>query len=148
MTTEDEVAGWHHWLDGRESEWTLGVGDGQGGLACCDSWGCKESDTTERLNWTELNWWFVWELMSVIFPGEREWTINGSFFIVVMLLSLKIKSLYHLLDLVRSVNMLPCLGHNYSFSLSSVQGFPWFRCLEIVHHILVHLSLPLVVMSV
>ena len=51
--TEDEVAGWHHWLDGRESEWTPGVGDGQGGLACCDSWGRKESDTTERLNWTE-----------------------------------------------------------------------------------------------
>ena len=44
----------HHWLDRRESEWTLGVGDGQGGLACCDSWGRKESDTTERLNWTEL----------------------------------------------------------------------------------------------
>ena len=46
--------GWHHWLDGRESEWTLGVGDGQWGLACCDSWGRKELDTTERLNWTEL----------------------------------------------------------------------------------------------
>ena len=55
-TTEDEMAGWHHWLNGRESEWTLGVGDGQGGLACCDSWSRKESDTTERLNWTELNW--------------------------------------------------------------------------------------------
>ena len=53
-TTEDEIAGWHHWLDGRESEWTPGVGDGQGSLACCDSWGRKESDTTERLNWTEL----------------------------------------------------------------------------------------------
>ena len=51
-TTEDEMAGWHHWLDGREFEWTLGVGDGQGGLVCCDSWGRKESDTTERLNWT------------------------------------------------------------------------------------------------
>ena len=54
-TTEDEMAGWHHWLDGREFEWTLVVGDGQGGLACCDSRGRKESDTTERLNWTELN---------------------------------------------------------------------------------------------
>ena len=54
-TTEDEMAGWHHRLDGRESEWTPGVGDGQGGLACCNSWGRKESDTTERLNWTELN---------------------------------------------------------------------------------------------
>ena len=53
-TTEDEMAGWHHGLDGHESEWTPGVGDGQGGLACCDSWGRKESDTTERLNWTEL----------------------------------------------------------------------------------------------
>ena len=51
--TEDEMAGWHHWLDGRESEWTPGVGDGQGGLECCDSWGCKESDTTELLNWTD-----------------------------------------------------------------------------------------------
>ena len=54
-TPEDEMAGWHHRLDGHEFEWTPGVGDGQGGLACCDSWGCKESDTTERLNWTELN---------------------------------------------------------------------------------------------
>ena len=50
--TEDEMAGWHHRLDGRESGWTPGVSDGQGGLECCDSWGHKESDTTERLNWT------------------------------------------------------------------------------------------------
>ena len=49
------MAGWHHRLDGRGSECTLGVGDGQGGLACCDSWGRKESDTTEQLNSTELN---------------------------------------------------------------------------------------------
>ena len=55
-TPEDEMAGWHHQLDGHEFEWTLGDGDGQGGLVCCDSWGCKESDTTEWLNWTELNW--------------------------------------------------------------------------------------------
>ena len=52
--TEDEMAGWHHGLNGREFEWTPGVGDGQRGLACCDSWDCKESDTTEQLNWTEL----------------------------------------------------------------------------------------------
>ena len=45
--TEDEMAGWHHRLDGREFESTLGVGDGQGGLWCCNSWGRKESDTTE-----------------------------------------------------------------------------------------------------
>ena len=52
--TEDEMAGWHHWLDGCESEWTPGDGDGQGGLVCCDSCGRKESDMTEWLNWTEL----------------------------------------------------------------------------------------------
>ena len=57
-TTEDEMAGWHHWLNGHESEWTPGVGDGQGGLACCNSWGLKESDMTEQLNWTELNIWY------------------------------------------------------------------------------------------
>ena len=45
------MAGWHQWLDGRESEWTPGVGDGQGGLVCCDSWGRKKSDMTERLIW-------------------------------------------------------------------------------------------------
>ena len=53
-TKEDEMAGWHHRLDGGESEWTLGVGDRQGGLACCNSWGRKELDMTEQLNWTEL----------------------------------------------------------------------------------------------
>ena len=50
---EDEMAGWHHWLDGYEFEWTPEVGDGQGGLACCNSWGRKELDTTEQLNWTD-----------------------------------------------------------------------------------------------
>ena len=53
--TEDEMAGWHYRLDGCEFEWTPVVCDGQGGLACCSSWGRKESDTTMWLNWTELN---------------------------------------------------------------------------------------------
>ena len=53
-TTEDEMAGCHHWLNGHEFEWTPGVDDGQGGLAHCGSWGHKESDMTERLNWTEV----------------------------------------------------------------------------------------------
>ena len=52
--TEDEMAGWHHWLYGHAFDWTLEVGDGQGRLACCDSWDCNELDTTERLNCTEL----------------------------------------------------------------------------------------------
>ena len=51
-TTEDEMAGWHHRLDGHGFGWTPGGGDEQGGLTCCDSWGHKELDTTERLNWT------------------------------------------------------------------------------------------------
>ena len=59
------MAGWHHWLDGRESEWTPGVGDGQGGLACCDSWGRKQLDTTERLNWTELNWLVMYSVITL-----------------------------------------------------------------------------------
>ena len=65
-TTEDEMVGWHHRLDGQGFEWTPGVGDGQGGLACCSPWGRRESDTTEWLNWTGENlYWdrpIVWEL--------------------------------------------------------------------------------------
>ena len=58
-TAEDEIVGWHHWLNGHEFEQAPGVGDGQGSLACWSPWGHKESDTTERLNWTELNWIIV-----------------------------------------------------------------------------------------
>ena len=53
-TTEEEMVGWHHRLNGHGFGWTLGIGDGQGCLACCDSWGHKESDMTERLNWTDI----------------------------------------------------------------------------------------------
>ena len=53
-TTEDEMVGWHHRLNGQEFGWTLGVVDGQGGLGCCGPWGHKESDRIEQLNWTEL----------------------------------------------------------------------------------------------
>ena len=74
-TTEDEMVGWHHWLNGHGFVWTPGVGDGQGGLACCGSWGCKELNTTEWLNWTELItkwpigfsyffWFLAWILQS------------------------------------------------------------------------------------
>ena len=69
--TEDEMAGWHHWLDGRESEWIPGVGDGQGGLACCDSWGRKESDTTERLNWT-------WAFFGIALSLGLKWELTFS----------------------------------------------------------------------
>ena len=66
-TTEDEMAGWYHRLEGLKFEWTLGVGDGQGGLACCNSWGHKESATIEQLNWTELNLIYYYiSMLSVI----------------------------------------------------------------------------------
>ena len=55
--TEDEMAGWHHWLNGHEFEWILGVCDRQGSLACCSPWGHKESDETEWLNWLK-NWFY------------------------------------------------------------------------------------------
>ena len=56
------MAGWHHQLDGHEFEWTPGVGDGQGGLACCNSWGRKDSDTTEATEHTHS----TWEALNVI----------------------------------------------------------------------------------
>jgi len=79
-STEDEMAGWHHWLDGRESEWTPGVGDGQGGLMCCDSWGCKESDTTEQLNWTEL------EFLPLSFTFKCKYSCNSDKMIILIYL--------------------------------------------------------------
>ena len=72
---EDEMAGWHHWLDGGESEWTPEVGDGQGGLACCVSWSCKKSDMTEQLNWTEQNWICqqIWKTQQ--WPEDRKMSV-------------------------------------------------------------------------
>ena len=67
-TTEDEMAGWHHGLDGHESEWTPKVGDGQGGLACCNSWSHKESDTTEWLNWIELSTVLWYMYLQLLYP--------------------------------------------------------------------------------
>ena len=65
--TEDEMAGRHHWLDGHGFGWTPGVGDRHGGLACWGSWGRKESDTTERLNWTELRFEFLFLFYFILF---------------------------------------------------------------------------------
>ena len=59
-TTENEMVGWHHRLNGHEFEQAPGVGDGQGSLACCSPWGCKESDTTEWLNWTDNIYIAIW----------------------------------------------------------------------------------------
>ena len=69
---EDEMVGWHHWLNGQEFEWAPGIGDGQGSLACCSLWGCKESDSTEQLNWTELILFSTLEL-PFLRAHSREW---------------------------------------------------------------------------
>ena len=73
-TTEDEMAGWHHWHNGHGFGWTSRVGDGRGGLAYCGSWGRKELDTTERLNWTEPNLpvTSVCSVYSVLAKGRKE----------------------------------------------------------------------------
>ena len=74
--TEDEMVGWHHWCDGHEFEQALGVGDGQGNLACCSPWGCKQSDMIEWLNWTDWGClhercgWFCW---TGIWPPLYSW---------------------------------------------------------------------------
>ena len=60
-TTEEEIVGWQHQLNGYEFELTPGVGNGQGGLACCSPWGCKESDMTEQLNWMNHN--KLWKIL-------------------------------------------------------------------------------------
>ena len=75
-TTQDEMAGWHHWLDGRESEWTLGVGDGQGGLACCNSWGRRVGHNWE----TELKWIYYssWHSLNIV-----PYIIHFSFLLII-----------------------------------------------------------------
>ena len=71
--TEDELAGWHHQLDAHEFGWTPGVGDGQGGLAWCNSWGHKESDTTEQLNWSATR---------AILQKKNKWTFRPTQYII------------------------------------------------------------------
>ena len=84
-TTEDEMAGWHHRLNGRDFGWTPGVGDGQGGLACCNSWGRKESDTTERLNWPELK-------IFIFKEKKRLWHIKWLYYSFATKMAIKFES--------------------------------------------------------
>ena len=78
-TTEDEMAGWHYRLNGHWFGWTLGVGDAQGGLAWCGSWCRKESDTTERLNWTEqIICFFIFSISSWFSLGRLYFYKNVS----------------------------------------------------------------------
>jgi len=131
-TTEDEMVGWRHWLDGCESEWTPGFGNGQGGLACCDSWGLKESDTTERLNWTELNWMY-----SSFVKYFYLWNLSSTTLDYHLCLCYLIKH-YHPNESVSSVQFssvtqsCPTLCDHMDCSLpsSSLHGILWARILE------------------
>ena len=112
-TTEDEMAGWHHQLNRREFEWTPGVGDGQGGLACCDSWSRKESDTTERLNWTEL--WCWRRLLRVPWTARRSnqlilKEINPEYSLEGLMLKLKLQYFGHLMQNANSLGKILMLG--------------------------------------
>ena len=91
-TTEDEMAVWHHWLNGHEFEQALGIGDGPRSLACCSPWGPKELDTSEQLNWTELGavisaflqmercCWVSWMAgFQVLWPGVWFKLLSASF---------------------------------------------------------------------
>ena len=90
-TTEDEMVGWHHQLNRHGFGWTPGVGDGQGGLACCGPWGRKESDTTGWLNWTELNWTTLFKLSgSYAIMGEIFNTLSRLTFTICTWLSVEL----------------------------------------------------------
>ena len=73
--TGDDMVGWHHWLNGHEFEQALGVGDGQGSLECCSPWGHKESDKTELLKWTELNFNFI--MKSLLEDSPIPWKMTN-----------------------------------------------------------------------
>ena len=76
--TKDEMVGWHHWLDGQEFEQAPGAGNGHRSLACCSPWGRKESDKTEGLNWTELNWCRESMRRCIFCSSEVKWHLTSS----------------------------------------------------------------------
>ena len=88
--TEDEMVGWHHWVDGHGFGWTLGVGFGQGGLEWCDSWVGKESNTTERLNWTERNSLYISSFMFCASLGSEKNVFLFNILAITILVNIKL----------------------------------------------------------
>ena len=103
--TEDEMAGWHHRLDGHEFEWTPWVGDGQGGLVCCGSWGRKEWNRTERLNWTDTVYLYH-SLLSTIHHLKEVWDLWQHTFIPFSWLFLYCCYVFHQYMCHRNKNVL------------------------------------------
>ena len=126
--TEDEMAGWHHWLDGHGFGWTPGVADGQGGLACCGSWSHKESDMTERLNWTEL--WCWKRLLRVLWTVRRSYQsvvkeINPEYSLEGLMLKLKLQSFGHLMQRADSFEKTLMLGKFEGMRRRGQQRMRW-----------------------
>ena len=95
--TKDEMVGWHYWLNGHEYEQAPGDGDGQGSLACCSSWGLKELDMTERVNWTD--WPSLYVVIFILEPWKRLWNfwLKGNYtHMFCQLFSLSHSSLYQI----------------------------------------------------
>ena len=117
-TTKDEMVGWHHRLDAREFGWTPEVSDGQGGLACCDSCGCKDLDMTEGLNWTELNWsknWCWRRLLRVPWTARRSnqsilKEISPEYLLEGLMLKLKVQYFSHLMQRTYTLERTLMLG--------------------------------------
>ena len=132
--TEDEMAGWHHQLDGHEFEWTPGVVDGQGGLACCSSWGHKESDTIEGLNWTELNWCHQYQPQHLAsFQSGQLWAFDICRLLVLHLPLHVFSILCFHLDLHTFCLWSFCLASRFPLYLGHSPEpwsfWPWFWCL-------------------
>ena len=112
-TTEDEMAGWHHWLDGHEFGWTLGAGDEQGGLACCSPRGHKELDTTEQFNWTDIMESLEWSV---------KWTPEGLALPLLLAVDTCLDFCIHRDQSVESLSHVrlfaPVCIHRYSLNLS------------------------------
>ena len=133
-TTEDEMAGWHHWLDGHESEWALGVGDGQGGLACCDSWACKESDMTERLIWSDLSIpLYIYNICIYIYIIFIRSSVNGYFYILAIINTVTINIGVHIFFQIRAFpQYMPKNGTAWSYGnsifsiLRNLHSFPYW----------------------
>ena len=94
------MAGWHHWLDGPESEWTPGVGDWQGGLVCCNSWGRKESDTTERLIWSDNHFHIGKISINLYFINYWDFNILMCFTTGLLHLLIIIKYIYYMIKVI------------------------------------------------
>ena len=130
-TTEDEMAGWHHWFDGRESQWTPGVGDVQGGLACWDSWGHKKSDMTEWLNWTELNIPLYILIYTTLFVQSLVSGCFGCFQVLAVVNSAAASTRVHVsFRIIVLPGYMPRTGIAGSYSTSV---FSWIKLFTVLH---------------